>query len=124
MYRLRYPKLMVQRLLKFAPVQSFLCKFGFAVYLMVWWGTKLARYTSPADIALSVMLVIICSLLMATQVYGSWAVWCVATNMDRPRRTTGDLEKSTSSSTTTLTSPVVEDKPVESLVVSSTASQA
>ncbi|KAF8918686.1 hypothetical protein CPB85DRAFT_1430381 [Mucidula mucida] len=121
MYRLRYPKRMVQGLLKFAAVQSFLCKFGFAVYLMVWWATKLAKFTSPADIALSVVLMTICSLLMATQVYGSWAVWRVATSMDRLRRTSSDFEKS-ALSTTTLTSP--EEKLVESSGVSSTSSLA
>ncbi|KAF8910868.1 hypothetical protein CPB85DRAFT_1304931 [Mucidula mucida] len=123
MYRLRYPKRMVQNLLKFAAVQSFLCKFGFAVYLLVWWAMKLARFTTSADIALSVMLVTICTLLMATQVYGSWAVWCVATNMDRSRRTTNDLEKC-ATSTTTFTASSMEDKLAESSVVSSTASLA
>ena len=40
---------------------------GFAIYLLVWWGLKLAKYHKQIDVALSVMLVLIVSLLMATQ---------------------------------------------------------
>ncbi|KAK0459273.1 uncharacterized protein EV420DRAFT_312846 [Desarmillaria tabescens] len=101
LYRLRYPKPLVKRTLQFAAVQSFLCKMGFATYLVVWWGVKLAKFHTPSDIALSVMLVLICALLMSTQVYGSYAVWSIARNMDRPSKTS-DAEKlhSQTSSTT------------------------
>ncbi|KAG7449903.1 uncharacterized protein BT62DRAFT_928660 [Guyanagaster necrorhizus] len=101
MYRLRYPKLLVKRTLQFAAVQSFLCKIGFAAYLFVWWGLKLAKFHTPSDIALSVMLVLICTLLMSTQVYGSYAVWSIARNMDRPSRVpdTEKLHSETSSTT-------------------------
>ncbi|KAK0226495.1 hypothetical protein IW262DRAFT_770494 [Armillaria fumosa] len=92
LYRLQYPKVLVQRTLQFAAVQSFLCKIGFAVYLMAWWGLKLAKFHTPSDIALSVMLVFICALLMSTQVYGSYAVWSIARNMDR-RSIVRDTEK-------------------------------
>ncbi|KAF9037888.1 hypothetical protein BDZ89DRAFT_1061460 [Hymenopellis radicata] len=83
LYRLRYPKRLVQTTLKCAAVQSFIFKMAFAVYLMIWWGLKLAKYHQDIDVALSVMLVLIATLLMATQVYGSWAVWCIAVNMDK-----------------------------------------
>ncbi|KAF9037875.1 hypothetical protein BDZ89DRAFT_1129809 [Hymenopellis radicata] len=101
LYRLRYPKRLVQTTLKCAAVQSLyvppletfpvlnearlasIFKMAFAVYLMIWWGLKLAKYHQDIDVALSVMLVLIATLLMATQVYGSWAVWCIAVNMDK-----------------------------------------
>ncbi|KAK0486372.1 hypothetical protein IW261DRAFT_1455163 [Armillaria novae-zelandiae] len=92
LYRLQYPKVLVKKTLQFAAVQSFLCKIGFAVYLVAWWALKLAKFHTPSDIALSVMLVFICALLMSTQVYGSYAVWSIATNMDRRSRVR-DTEK-------------------------------
>ncbi|KAK0460187.1 uncharacterized protein EV420DRAFT_1535579 [Desarmillaria tabescens] len=84
LYRLRYQKFLVKRTLQFAAVQSFLCKIGFAVYLIVWWGLKLAKFHTLGNIAFSVMLVCICVLLVSTQIYGSFAVWSIARNMDRP----------------------------------------
>lgn len=85
MYRLQYPKSIVKPTLQFAAVQSFIFKMGFATYLVVWWGIKLASDHTTFDIALSTVLVILISLLMSTQIYGSYAVWCVARSMDRLR---------------------------------------
>ncbi|KAK0440168.1 hypothetical protein EV421DRAFT_2084099 [Armillaria borealis] len=104
MYRLRYPKSIVKPTLQFAAVQSFIFKIGFATYLVVWWGIKLASdHTTKFDVALSTVLVILISLLMSTQMYaslllsyitakgwsehsyGSYTVWCVARSMDRHR---------------------------------------
>ncbi|KAK0477124.1 hypothetical protein IW261DRAFT_306345 [Armillaria novae-zelandiae] len=86
MYRLKYPKSIVKPTLQFAAVQSFIFKIGFATYLVVWWGIKLASYhATNFDVALSTVLVILISLLMTTQIYGSYTVWCVAKSMDRYR---------------------------------------
>ncbi|KAK0189483.1 hypothetical protein F5146DRAFT_1138888 [Armillaria mellea] len=75
MYRLQYPKSIVKPTLQFAAVQSFIFKMGFATYLVVWWGIKLASdHTTKFDVALSTVLVILISLLMSTQIYGSYAV--------------------------------------------------
>ncbi|KAK0463113.1 uncharacterized protein EV420DRAFT_1639197 [Desarmillaria tabescens] len=83
LYRLKYPRRIVEPMLKFAAVQSFVCKTVFLVWLLVWWGLKLAKYHKDFDIALSVMLVLACTVLMATQIQGSHAVWTIARNMSR-----------------------------------------
>ncbi|PBK88470.1 hypothetical protein ARMGADRAFT_970953 [Armillaria gallica] len=81
LYRLRFPKHVVAPVLKFAAIQSFICKIASAIYLLVWWGIKLAKFHRQIDVALSVMLVLLISVLMATQIQGSYAVWCIAKNM-------------------------------------------
>ncbi|KAK0212306.1 hypothetical protein DFS33DRAFT_1376811 [Desarmillaria ectypa] len=101
LYRLRYPKVLVKKMLQFAAIQSFLCKIVFAAYLVVWWGLKLAKFHTPSDIALSVMLVFICALLVSTQVYGSYAVWSIARNMDCRSRVP-DAEKLHSETSSTI----------------------
>ncbi|KAK0200989.1 hypothetical protein DFS33DRAFT_1093686 [Desarmillaria ectypa] len=83
LYRLKYPRRIVEPALKFAAVQSFVCKTVFLVWLLVWWGLKLAKYHKDFDIALSVMLVLACTVLMATQIQGSHVVWAIARNMSR-----------------------------------------
>ncbi|KAE9411124.1 hypothetical protein BT96DRAFT_912452 [Gymnopus androsaceus JB14] len=71
-------------MLRFGAVQSFIFKIGFAAYLLAFWAQKLEQFhTSPDDIALSVMLVTIIVLLMCTQVYGAWAVWCLAAKVNK-----------------------------------------
>ncbi|KAK0486427.1 hypothetical protein IW261DRAFT_797208 [Armillaria novae-zelandiae] len=81
LYRLRFPKHVAAPVLKFSAVQSFICKIASAIYLLVWWGIKLAKFHRQIDVALSVMLVLLISVLMATQIQGSYAVWCIAKNM-------------------------------------------
>ncbi|KAI5480049.1 hypothetical protein MNV49_002014 [Pseudohyphozyma bogoriensis] len=84
MYRLRYRASVVTKILKFSAVQSFLFKFGFAVYLIVYWGMHVAKYHSnPVDIYFSVVVCTIAILLMATQIYGAWAVWSIAQKLNR-----------------------------------------
>ncbi|KAF9029329.1 hypothetical protein BDZ89DRAFT_1014422, partial [Hymenopellis radicata] len=63
-YRLKYSKALVQPFLKFAAIQSFLFKMVFAIYLLVWWGLKLAKFHTSIDIALSVVVVSITTSLM------------------------------------------------------------
>ncbi|KAJ3823888.1 hypothetical protein F5880DRAFT_1563824 [Lentinula raphanica] len=59
-------------------------KLAFAAYLLAFWAQKLEQFhTSSKDIALSVMLVTIIVLLMCTQIYGAWAVWCLAEKVNR-----------------------------------------
>ncbi|KAK0497792.1 hypothetical protein EDD18DRAFT_1351607 [Armillaria luteobubalina] len=94
LYRLKYPKRIVQSVLKFAAVQSFICKMGFLVWLLMWWGLKLAKYHRDFDIALSVMLVLTCAVLMATQIQGSYVVWAIARNMSRERQRPAVLQES------------------------------
>ncbi|KAK0478774.1 hypothetical protein IW261DRAFT_186261 [Armillaria novae-zelandiae] len=94
LYRLKYPKRVVQPVLKFAAVQSFICKMGFLVWLLVWWGSKLAKYHKDFDIAFSVILVLTCAVLMATQVQGSYVVWAIARNMSRERQQPAVLQES------------------------------
>ncbi|KAJ6593316.1 hypothetical protein B0H19DRAFT_1089804 [Mycena capillaripes] len=87
MYRLRYSKSAVQRVLYFAAVQSLVFKFAFSVYLYVWWGLKLAGDHSLAmDVAFSVLFVLTLSCLMVTQVYGSWAAWSIARAMSSEKK--------------------------------------
>ncbi|KAJ7637272.1 hypothetical protein DFH06DRAFT_1138901 [Mycena polygramma] len=84
MYRLRYAKRLVQWVLYFSAVQSFLFKFAFSIYLYVWWGLKLAsNHEQAIDIAFSVLFVITLTALMITQGYGSWAAWSIARGMDK-----------------------------------------
>ncbi|KAK0495081.1 hypothetical protein EDD18DRAFT_1355083 [Armillaria luteobubalina] len=81
LYRLRFPKHVVAPFLKFAAVQSFICKIASEIYLLIWWGIKLAKFHHKIDVALSVMLVLLISVLMATQIQGSYAVWCIGKSM-------------------------------------------
>ncbi|KAK0192034.1 hypothetical protein F5146DRAFT_1135766 [Armillaria mellea] len=81
LYRLRFPKRVVAPVLKFAAVQSFICKITSAIYLLVWWAIKLTKFHRQIDVALSVMLVLLILVLMVTQIQGSYAVWCIAKNM-------------------------------------------
>ncbi|KAJ7105702.1 hypothetical protein C8R44DRAFT_886629 [Mycena epipterygia] len=83
MYRLRYSKPLVQGILYFSSIQSFVCKFAFSVYLYVWWGLKLSgNHDRAIDIAFSVLFVVTLTALMITQGYGSWAAWSIARRMD------------------------------------------
>ncbi|KAJ6571618.1 hypothetical protein B0H19DRAFT_1064685 [Mycena capillaripes] len=84
MYRLRYSKALVQRVLYFSAVQSFLFKFGFSIYLYVWWGLKLApNHDQAIDIAFSALFVVTLTALMITQGYGSWAAWSIARALEK-----------------------------------------
>ncbi|KAJ6484429.1 hypothetical protein C8R47DRAFT_1217315 [Mycena vitilis] len=84
MYRLRFTKRLVQWVLYFSAVQSFVFKFGVSVYLYVWWGLKIApNHEEAIDIAFSVLFVVTLSALMVTQGYGSWAAWSIARGMDK-----------------------------------------
>ncbi|KAF8832371.1 hypothetical protein HHX47_DHR1001763 [Lentinula edodes] len=79
MYRLRAPLRWTRDMLRFGAVQSFIFKIGFAAYLLAFWAQKLEQFHSAGDdVALSVILVTIILLLMCTQIYGAWAVWCLA----------------------------------------------
>ncbi|KAJ6590026.1 hypothetical protein DFH09DRAFT_1140703 [Mycena vulgaris] len=89
MYRLRYSKPVVQGVLYFSAVQSFVFKFAFSIYLYIWWGLKLAgNHEQAIDVAFSVLFVITLTCLMITQGYGSWAAWSIARRMDRGNRDT------------------------------------
>ncbi|KAK0213526.1 hypothetical protein IW262DRAFT_1516803 [Armillaria fumosa] len=94
LYRLKYPKRIVEPVLKFAAVQSFICKMGFLVWLLVWWGVKLAKYHKDFDTAFSVILVLSCAVLMTTQIQGSYAVWAIARNMSRECQRPAVLQES------------------------------
>ncbi|KAJ7496693.1 hypothetical protein FB451DRAFT_1549758 [Mycena latifolia] len=83
MYRLRCSKPLVQGVLYFSAVQSFLFKFAFSIYLYVWWGLKLAgNHEQAIDVAFSVLFILTLTCLMITQGYGSWAAWSIARRMD------------------------------------------
>ncbi|KAG7447259.1 uncharacterized protein BT62DRAFT_1004830 [Guyanagaster necrorhizus] len=81
LYLLKYPRHVVEPTLKFATQSIY--KTVFLVWLLVWWGLKLAKYHKDFDIALSVMLMLTCTVLMATQVQGPYAVWAIAQNISR-----------------------------------------
>ncbi|KAJ6484428.1 hypothetical protein C8R47DRAFT_1280570 [Mycena vitilis] len=83
MYRLRCAGRLVQSVLYFSAVQSFLFKFAVSVYLYAWWGVKLAPNHEKIDIAFSVCFVVTLSALMVTQSYGSWAAWSIARRMEK-----------------------------------------
>ncbi|KAK0212270.1 hypothetical protein DFS33DRAFT_14658 [Desarmillaria ectypa] len=80
LYRLRFPKHVVAPVLKFAAIQSFICKIASAIYLLVWWGIKLAKFHRQIDAALSVTLVFLISVLMATQMHVPNLI-CVVTTL-------------------------------------------
>ncbi|KAJ3746207.1 hypothetical protein DFH05DRAFT_1522801 [Lentinula detonsa] len=84
MYRLDCSPKRTRNVLYFAAIQSFIFKLGFAAYLLGFWAKHLAQFhSSPNDIALSVLLVVLTVLLMGTQVYGAGAVWGLAKKVDR-----------------------------------------
>lgn len=79
MYRLNYDRIKTRRILQFAAIQSFVVKFVFAVYLLARWGEKLAKYHKVGtDVFFSVIVCVMDFALMATQIYGSCAVWCIS----------------------------------------------
>ncbi|KAK4703616.1 hypothetical protein P7C70_g2598, partial [Phenoliferia sp. Uapishka_3] len=91
MYRMRYPERVTRLVLKFAAVQTMcetthsqpcelVVKVTFATYLIVWWAIKLVHNTErPEDVYFSVIICVVSILLLLTQIYGSWAVWRIAT---------------------------------------------
>ncbi|KAI5478199.1 hypothetical protein MNV49_005366 [Pseudohyphozyma bogoriensis] len=86
MFRLNYPAALTARVLRVAAVQSFVFKFAFAIYLVAFWGQHLARYHSVGtDVFFSVTVCLVGSLLMATQVHGSLAVWRIAAYVEKTR---------------------------------------
>jgi len=96
------------RHIRFGAVHSFIFKIAFAAYLLVFWALHLEQFhAKPDEIALSVMLVTIIVLLMCTQIYGAWAVWCLAEKVNKAMRLTPirPITTRTNSSTST----VVED---------------
>lgn len=56
-----------------------ICKIASAIYLLVWWGIKLAKFHRQIDVALSAMLVLLISVLMATQMHVSSPICVMAT---------------------------------------------
>ncbi|KAJ3730818.1 hypothetical protein C8R42DRAFT_17556 [Lentinula raphanica] len=83
MYRLDYSPRWTRDVLYLAAIQSFIFKLGFAAYLLGFWAQHLVQFHSSDDIALSVLLVVLTVLLMATQVYGAGAVWGLAKKVNR-----------------------------------------
>jgi len=84
MYRLGCSDKATSRLLYFASIQSFICKLAFAAYLLAFWGENLVQFHSTSDdVALSVLLATLTVLLMCTQIYGAWAVWGLASKINR-----------------------------------------
>ncbi|GAA5997227.1 uncharacterized protein JCM10292_000112 [Rhodotorula paludigena] len=84
MYRLECGARWTRRVLRFAAVQSLLCKFAFAVYLLIEHSLKLVHFTAvPTDVYFSVVVYLIGMLLLTTQVYGSWAVWAISLKLDK-----------------------------------------
>ncbi|KAI5478205.1 hypothetical protein MNV49_005372 [Pseudohyphozyma bogoriensis] len=82
MHRLKFEPARVKRVLRFAAIQSFIFKFGFFVYLLVQWGMKLAKWEAvPTDVFFSVSVCVVGTLLMATQIYGSWTLWTIASSV-------------------------------------------
>ncbi|GAA5888855.1 hypothetical protein JCM6882_002878 [Rhodosporidiobolus microsporus] len=79
MYRLKLNARLTLLTLRFAAVQSFICKFAFAVYLLVFHSLYLVQFTSLAtDVYFSVIVYTVGLLLLTTQAYGSWAVWAIS----------------------------------------------
>ncbi|KAJ3745986.1 hypothetical protein DFH05DRAFT_901409 [Lentinula detonsa] len=96
-------------MLRFGAVQSFIFKLAFAAYLLAFWAQKLEQFhTSSKDIALSVMLVTIIVLLMCTQIYGAWAVWCLAEKVNQSMRLIQQRQRADSSVTVNAESPTNE----------------
>ncbi|BGP44477.1 hypothetical protein JCM10450v2_000291 [Rhodotorula kratochvilovae] len=84
MYRLGCSARNTRWMLRFAAVQSFLCKFAFAIYLIVEHSLRLVQFHSdPRDVYFSIIVYLVGSLLLATQVYGSWAVWAISLKLDK-----------------------------------------
>ncbi|KAJ4490750.1 hypothetical protein J3R30DRAFT_3400017 [Lentinula aciculospora] len=109
MYRLRFPLRWTLYMLRFGAVQSFIFKLVFAAYLLAFWGQKLEQFhTSSKDIALSVMLVTIIVLLMCTQIYGAWAVWCLAEKVNQSMQLIRQRQRADSNVTVNAESPIDE----------------
>ncbi|KAJ3999701.1 hypothetical protein F5050DRAFT_879378 [Lentinula boryana] len=106
MYRLRAPLRWTRDMLRFGAIQSFLFKIGFAAYLLAFWAQKLEQFHSTGDdVAVSVMLVTIIVLLMCTQIYGAWAVWCLARKVNKSMH---PIQRPNLSSRTSTTSTFIE----------------
>lgn len=59
-------------------------KFGFAIYLIVWWGQKQVQdHSTATEISYSVIFFICLFTLIPTQVYGSWVLWRVAQGLTK-----------------------------------------
>ncbi|GAW08269.1 secreted protein [Lentinula edodes] len=109
MYRLRFPLRWTRDMLRFGAVQSFIFKLAFAAYLLAFWAQKLAQFhTSSKDIALSVMLVTIIVLLMCTQIYGAWAVWCLSEKVNKSMQFLRQRQRADSNVTVNAVSPADE----------------
>lgn len=67
-------------------------KFGFAIYLMIWWGFHQMRNNNTTlDIAYSVIFFLCLFTLIPTQIYGSRVLWKVANGMMK-RRNSNQVE--------------------------------
>ncbi|GAA5861434.1 hypothetical protein JCM1840_005368 [Sporobolomyces johnsonii] len=95
MYRLKYNPKIVRQVLRFAAVQSFFVKFVFAVYLLVEHSLKLVQFHEVGtDVYFSVIVYGIGILLLATQVYGSWAVWAISLKLTAQLKANSDGRQS------------------------------
>lgn len=61
-----------------------LFKFASAIWLLVEHSLRLVQFHSdPRDVYFSVIVYLVGALLLATQVYGSWAVWAISLKLDK-----------------------------------------
>ena len=59
-------------------------KFASAIWLLVEHSLRLVQFHSdPRDVYFSVVVYVVGALLLATQVYGSWAVWAISLKLDK-----------------------------------------
>ncbi|GAA5918395.1 hypothetical protein JCM1841_003942 [Sporobolomyces salmonicolor] len=91
MYRLKYNPKIVRQVLRFDAVQSLFVKFVFAVYLLVEHSLKLVQFHQiGTDVYFSVIVYGIGILLLATQVYGSWAIWAISLKLTAQLKANSD----------------------------------
>ncbi|KAE9391129.1 hypothetical protein BT96DRAFT_945593 [Gymnopus androsaceus JB14] len=81
-YCLRVPLRWTCDMLRFGAVQSFIFKTAFAAYLLVFWAQQF--HAKPGEIALRHA----CHHHRPFDVYGAWAVWCLAEKVNKAMRLT------------------------------------
>ncbi|GAA5827260.1 hypothetical protein JCM11251_001197 [Rhodosporidiobolus azoricus] len=91
MYRLKRNARLTLFTLRFAAIQSFICKFAFAIYLLVFHSLYLVKFNSLAtDVYFSVIVYTVGLLLLTTQAYGSWAVWAISLKLAKQMKAGSD----------------------------------
>ncbi|GAA99431.1 uncharacterized protein L969DRAFT_86684 [Mixia osmundae IAM 14324] len=82
-YRMKLRPSTTRRILRFAAIQSMVCKMGSAIYVITLWAVKQRQNTTPFGIAWSVILVMIVSSLVYVQIWGAHVLLKIANTVEQ-----------------------------------------